>query len=154
MYTNKLIDAYKEQMNYVQYKQIAPDLGISPQMLTDVRKGRTYLKENQILMLAEAIGEDKEKALIGLAMDKAKTHEAQTLWQNIGKKFNGLGLSSISMACAGLALVIASPQEPLYQCALCDVMLNNVSYRLHIHPFDYQGIYDELSKNEQELRFS
>ncbi|WP_254912827.1 DUF3693 domain-containing protein [Vibrio parahaemolyticus] len=23
------------------------------------------------------------------------------------------------MACAGLALVIASPQEPLYQCALC-----------------------------------
>lgn len=38
--------------------------------------------------------------------------------------------------------------------ALCDVMLNNVSYQLHIHPFDYQGIYDELSKNEQELRFS
>lgn len=37
---------------------------------------------------------------------------------------------------------------------LCDVMLNNVSYQLHIHPFDYQGIYDELSKNEQELRFS
>ncbi|TOQ69433.1 DUF3693 domain-containing protein [Vibrio parahaemolyticus] len=23
------------------------------------------------------------------------------------------------MVCAGLALVIASPQEPLYQCALC-----------------------------------
>ncbi|PIB17236.1 bacteriophage protein [Vibrio rotiferianus CAIM 577 = LMG 21460] len=90
MYTNQLIDAYKKQMKYVQYKQIAPDLGISPQMLTDVRKGRTYLKENQILMLAEAIGEDKEKALIGLAMDKAKTHEAQTLWQSIGKKFNGL----------------------------------------------------------------
>ncbi|HCG9214668.1 TPA: hypothetical protein NJ617_003908 [Vibrio parahaemolyticus] len=154
MYTNKLIDAYKEQMNYIQYKQIAHDLGVSPQMLTEVKKGRSYLNENQILMLAEAIGEDKEKALIGLAMDKAKTHEAQTLWQNIGKKFNGLGLSSISMACAGLALVIASPQEPLHQCALCDVMLNNVSYQLHIHPFDYQGIYDELSKNEQELRFS
>lgn len=90
MYTNKLIDAYKEQMNYVQYKQIAPDLGISPQMLTDVRKGRTYLKENQILMLADAVGEDKEKALIGLAMDKAKTHEAQTLWQNIGKSLTDL----------------------------------------------------------------
>ncbi|HAS6907795.1 TPA: hypothetical protein I7285_21750 [Vibrio parahaemolyticus] len=119
MYTNKLIDAYKEQMNYIQYKQIAHDLGVSPQMLTEVRKGRSYLNENQILMLAETIGEDKEKALIGLAMDKAKTHEAQTLWQNIGKKFNGLGLSSISMVCAGLALVIASPQEPLLQCALC-----------------------------------
>ncbi|EOG6153557.1 DUF3693 domain-containing protein [Vibrio parahaemolyticus] len=118
MYTNKLLDAYKDKMNYVQYKQIAHDLGVSPQMITEVRKGRTFLNENQILMLADAVGEDKEKALIGLAMDKAKTHEAQTLWQNIGKKFNGLGLSSISMACAGLALVIASPQEPLYQCAL------------------------------------
>ncbi len=44
--------------------------------------------------------------------------------------------------------------KPYPWCALCDVMLNNVSYQLHIHPFDYQGIYDELSKNEQELRFS
>nr|WP_267490928.1 DUF3693 domain-containing protein [Vibrio parahaemolyticus] len=72
----------------------------------------------------------------------------------MAKKFEILGLSSISITCAELALVIASPQEPLHQCALCDVMLNKVSYRLHIHPFDYQGLYDELSKNEQELRFS
>ncbi|MBE4431608.1 hypothetical protein HJ019_23530 [Vibrio parahaemolyticus] len=148
MYTNKLIDAYKEQMNYVQYKQIAPDLGISPQMLTDVRKGRTYLKENQILMLAEAIGEDKEKALIGLAMDKAKTHEAQTLWQNIGKKFNGLGLSSISMACAGLALVIASPQEPLYQCALWALMLNTIAYAYPIKCLSFEGQFNEVSRND------
>ena len=118
MYTNQLIDAYKEQMKYVQYKQIAPDLGISPQMLTDVRKGRTYLKENQILMLAEAIGEDKEKALVGLALDKAKTYEAQTLWTNIAKKFNGLGLASISMACAGFALAFSSPVGSSIQCAL------------------------------------
>ncbi|HCH5315237.1 TPA: hypothetical protein NKY78_000694 [Vibrio parahaemolyticus] len=119
MYTNQLIDAYKEQMKYVQYKQIAPDLGISPQMLTDVRKGRTYLKENQILMLAEAIGEDKEKALVGLALDKAKSCEAQTLWTNIAKKFNGLGLASISMACTGFAVAFSSPVESSIQCALC-----------------------------------
>ncbi|MCG9703276.1 DUF3693 domain-containing protein [Vibrio natriegens] len=111
MYTNQLLDAYKETMKYVQYKQIAHDLGVSPQMLTEVRKGRSYLNEKQILMLAEAIGEDKEKALVGLAMDKAKTYEAQELWHSIGKKFNGLGLSSISMACAGLAVVFASPIE-------------------------------------------
>ncbi|CAH1550513.1 DUF3693 domain-containing protein [Vibrio rotiferianus] len=101
-----------------QNKQIAPDLGISPQMLTDVRKGRTYLKENQIHLLAEAIGEDKEKALVGLALDKAKTYEAQTLWTNIAKKFNGLGLTGISMACGGLVMVISSPSESLLQCAL------------------------------------
>ncbi|ELB2253666.1 hypothetical protein QNS24_003051 [Vibrio parahaemolyticus] len=78
----------------------------------------------------------------------------KAVWKGISKKFDWFGISRFSMVCAGLALVIASPQEPLLQYALCDVMLNNVSYQLHIHPFDYQGIYDELSKNEQELRFS
>ncbi|EGU47030.1 bacteriophage f237 ORF10 [Vibrio ichthyoenteri ATCC 700023] len=119
MYTNKLIDAYKEQMNYVQYKQIAHDLGVSPQMITEVRKGRTYLNENQMLMLADAVGEDKEKALIGLALDKAKTHEAQQTWAAIAKKFNGLGLSSISMASGGLALLMYTPKQALAQCVLC-----------------------------------
>ncbi|HCH0948661.1 TPA: hypothetical protein NKP42_003206 [Vibrio parahaemolyticus] len=37
----------------------------------------------------------------------------------MAKKFDRLGLSSISITCAEFALVIASPQEPLYQCALC-----------------------------------
>lgn len=150
MYTNQLIDAYKKQMNYVQYKQIAHDLGVSPQMLTDVRKGRTYLKENQMLMLADAVGEDKEKALVGLAMDKAKTYEAQELWTNIAKKFNGLGLSSISMICGMFAVTLVSK----VQCVLCCVMLNDVSYQLHIQPFNYKVVYDALSENDKELRFS
>ncbi|ENJ1521140.1 hypothetical protein AB0522_000078 [Vibrio parahaemolyticus] len=42
----------------------------------------------------------------------------KAVWEGIAKKFNGLGLSGISMACTGLAVVIASPQELLYQCAL------------------------------------
>ncbi|ENM5748537.1 hypothetical protein V4V47_003683 [Vibrio mimicus] len=114
MYTKQLIDAYKEKMNYVQYKQIAHDLGVSPQMITEVRKGRTYLTENQILMLADAVGEDKEKALIGLAMDKAKSHEAQTLWHSIAKKYKGLGLQGLSMAYVGMAVY----NETISQCAL------------------------------------
>lgn len=150
MYTNQLLDAYKKQMNYVQYKQIAHDLGVSPQMLTDIRKGRNFLKEHQVLMLADAIGEDKEKALVGLAMDKAKSYEAQTLWHSIGKKFNGLGLSSISMVCGLLALAnLVTSKFALYR-----VMLNDVSYQLHIQPFNYKVVYDALSENEQELRFS
>ncbi|MBE4124295.1 hypothetical protein HJ112_18170, partial [Vibrio parahaemolyticus] len=48
-------------------------------------------------------------------MDKAKTYEAQTLWHSIGKKFNGLGLSSISMACGVFALTILEQAK----CALC-----------------------------------
>ncbi|MFV8462081.1 DUF3693 domain-containing protein [Vibrio campbellii] len=119
MYTKKLIDAYKEHMNYVQYKQVASDLGISTQMLTDIRKDRAFLKENQVLMLADVVGEDKEKALVGLALDKAKTYEAQTLWNSIAKKYNGLGLTSISMTCAGLALMAATPNKALANCVLC-----------------------------------
>ncbi|HBN6202225.1 TPA: hypothetical protein L3M66_000775 [Vibrio parahaemolyticus] len=37
----------------------------------------------------------------------------KAVWEGIAKKFNGLRLSGISMASAGLALVIASPQESL-----------------------------------------
>ncbi|EHU5174673.1 hypothetical protein KY945_003255 [Vibrio parahaemolyticus] len=37
----------------------------------------------------------------------------------MAKKFDRLGLSNISITCAELALVIASPQEPLYRCVLC-----------------------------------
>ncbi|TXN19002.1 hypothetical protein FVP01_03740 [Vibrio parahaemolyticus] len=42
----------------------------------------------------------------------------KAVWEGTTKKFNGLGLSGISMACTGLALVIASPQESPLQCAL------------------------------------
>ncbi|EMV2055746.1 hypothetical protein AABM02_003283 [Vibrio parahaemolyticus] len=43
----------------------------------------------------------------------------------MAKKFNGLGLSGISMACAGFAVVFTSPLEPLHQCALwVSVMLS------------------------------
>ncbi|NOI20773.1 hypothetical protein F0223_21350 [Vibrio coralliilyticus] len=124
MYTNNLIEAYKEHMKYVQYKQIAHELGISPQMLTEVRKGRTYLKENQILMMAEAVGEDKEKALIGLAADKAKTFESQALWSSIAKKFDGLGLRNISLAVSGLAVVFANEIGVKAQFALLRLMFN------------------------------
>ncbi|HCM0709763.1 TPA: hypothetical protein N2743_001213 [Vibrio parahaemolyticus] len=50
----------------------------------------------------------------------------KAVWEGIAKKFNGLGLSGISMACTGLALMISSPQEPLLQCALCRLMFNKL----------------------------
>ncbi len=119
MYTEKLIDAYKEHMNYIQYKQVASDLGISVQMLTEIRKGRAFLKENLALMIADQIGEEQETVLIGLAADKAKTPQEQALWANIAKKFNGRGLQGISMACGGLVMWIGSPSEAIAKCALC-----------------------------------
>ncbi|MGG5575207.1 DUF3693 domain-containing protein [Vibrio diazotrophicus] len=115
MYTNQLIDAYKSHMKFVQYKQVAHELGISVQMLTDIRKGRAYLKENLAFFIAEQIGEDKEKVLVGLASDKAKTHEEQILWHSIGKKFNGRGLTTISMSCGAIAATL----EPIRDYVLC-----------------------------------
>ncbi len=118
MYTNQLLDAYKSHMKFVQYKQVAHELGISVQMLTEIRKGRAYLKENKALFIAEQIGEDKERVLVGLASDKAKTYEEQALWNNIAKKFNTQGLSSISMACAGL-LALNPFISKFALCTLC-----------------------------------
>lgn len=119
MYINQLIDAYKEKKNYIQDKQIAHDLGISTQKLSNIRQGSRYLTENEALFLAEEVGADKEMVLVYLAADKAKTYEAQTLWNNIAKKFNGRGLQRISMICGGLILWIGSPSEALAQCVLC-----------------------------------
>ncbi|MGL5466829.1 MAG: DUF3693 domain-containing protein [Shewanella sp.] len=104
MYTSNLIDAYKSHMKFIQYKQVAHQLGLSPQMLADIRNGRAYLKENLALIIASEIGEDKEKVLIGLAADRAKSPEEQAIWKQIAKKYNGLGLQGLSMAYAGMAL--------------------------------------------------
>ncbi|EJE8580625.1 hypothetical protein QRL21_001435 [Vibrio vulnificus] len=104
MYINQLLDAYKNAKNYIQDKQIAHDLGISVQKLSGIRNGERYLTENEALFLAKEVGADTETVLVYLAADKAKSYEAQQAWKNIAKKYNGLGLTSISMAYGAFAL--------------------------------------------------
>ncbi|MFB9136831.1 DUF3693 domain-containing protein [Vibrio olivae] len=118
MYINKLLDAYKEQKSYIQDKQIAHDLGVSTQKLSDIRNGRRYLTESEALFLAKEVGEDTETALVFLAADKAKSFEAQEAWKNITKKFERLGLSRISAAYVGLTVAFATHVESLSQYAL------------------------------------
>ncbi|HCE2377489.1 TPA: hypothetical protein NGT76_002005 [Vibrio parahaemolyticus] len=72
----------------------------------------------------------------------------KAVWEGIAKKFNGLGLSGISMACTGLALVIASPQEPLLQCALYLLMLNTIAYVYLIKCLSFEGLFNEVSRND------
>ncbi|EIJ0947727.1 TPA: hypothetical protein I7732_21585 [Vibrio vulnificus] len=119
MYTNELLDAYKKAKNYIQDKQVAHDLGLSRQKISAIRNGARYLTESEALFIAEEIGADAETVLVYLAADKAKTHKAQQAWANIAKKYNGLGLRGISIACGGLAMWIGSPTEALVKCALC-----------------------------------
>ncbi|EJE4205045.1 DUF3693 domain-containing protein [Vibrio parahaemolyticus] len=118
MYQSKLLDAYKKAQNYVQDKQIAADLNVQASRISEMRKGKRYISDSEAVFLAKASGIDPEIALLGCHADRNDNPEIRGMWENIAKKFDGLGLSGISMACAGLALVIASPQESLLQCAL------------------------------------
>ncbi|NOI85002.1 DUF3693 domain-containing protein [Vibrio sp. 99K-1] len=119
MYQNKLLDAYKEAQNYVQDKQIAHDLALSRQKISAIRSGARYLTETEALFIAERIGLSEEEVLVYLAADRSKNHKAQQAWQNIAKKFNGLNMSGISMACGGLALWMMPTQDALANCVLC-----------------------------------
>ncbi|EHK2864370.1 hypothetical protein K6675_003162 [Vibrio parahaemolyticus] len=72
----------------------------------------------------------------------------KAVWEGIAKKFNGLGLSGISMACTGLAVVIASPQEPLLQCALCLLMFNMVIHSFETLTYCFERQLNEMAPNE------
>ncbi len=52
------------------------------------------------------------------------------------------------MVCTGLALVIASPQEPLLQCALYLLMLNAIAYVSLIKCLSFEGLFNEVSRND------
>ncbi|HGF4952747.1 TPA: DUF3693 domain-containing protein [Vibrio parahaemolyticus] len=118
MYTAELINAYKKAKNYVQDKQVAHDLNLDPPKISKIRKGVRQLTDEEAVFLAHGAGIDPEIALLGCHADRNENPAIKSMWESIAKKFNGLGLSGISMACTGLALVIASPQESLLQCAL------------------------------------
>ncbi|MGR5558159.1 DUF3693 domain-containing protein [Vibrio fortis] len=118
MYQEKILNAYKEAQNYVQDKQIAHDLGITPQKICKIRTGERYLTETEALFLAEKIGLSEEEVLVYLAADRSKNYKAQMAWKNIAKKFDGLGLSRISMVCGSFTLWILQAKEQLIGCVL------------------------------------
>ncbi|HCE2679409.1 TPA: hypothetical protein NGU92_000849 [Vibrio parahaemolyticus] len=66
----------------------------------------------------------------------------------MAKKFNGLGSSGISMACAGFAVVFTSPLEPLHQCALWAPILNVIAYAHPIKCLSFEGQFNEVSRND------
>ncbi|MEZ9720899.1 DUF3693 domain-containing protein [Vibrio splendidus] len=100
-------------------KQIAHDLALSRQKISAIRSGARYLTETEALFIAERIGLSEEEVLVYLAADRSKNHKAQVAWQNIAKKFNGLNMSGVSMACGGLVLWMMPTQDAIAQCVLC-----------------------------------
>ena len=119
MYQNDLLDAYKKAKNYIQDKQIAHDLNLPRQRIGEMRKGTRYISDSEAVFLAESAGIDPEMALLGCHVDRNENPEIKQLWEHIAKKCNGLGLKAISMTCAGLVLMTATPNKALAQCVLC-----------------------------------
>ena len=118
MYQSELLDAYKKAQNYVQDKQIAADLNVQASRISEMRKGKRYISDSEAVFLAKASGIDPEIALLGCHADRNENPEIRGMWENIAKKYKGLGLAGISMACAGFAVAFSSPMGSSIQCAL------------------------------------
>ncbi|KHT63733.1 antirepressor [Photobacterium gaetbulicola] len=118
MYQNQLIDAYKTAKNYIQDKQVAHDLGIPKQRISEYRNGKRHMSDTQAIFLAENANIDIHEALIYLAADKAKDHKAQQAWQDITAKLSNQGFRGLVLGLTGfLALVPTTSQYAL--CTLC-----------------------------------
>ena len=119
MYQSNLLDAYKKAQNYVQDKQIAHDLNIQPSRISEMRKGKRYISDNEAVFLAENAGIDPELALLGCHADRNDNPQVKQLWESIAKKCDGLGLSRISMACGSFTLWMLQAKEQAIDCVLC-----------------------------------
>ncbi|ENM5788814.1 hypothetical protein V4V45_000637 [Vibrio mimicus] len=119
MYANQLLDAYKQAKNYIQDKQIAHDLNLQPSMISKMRNGVRYISDDEAIFLAENSGIDPELALLGVHADRNENPTIKAYWERIAKKYNGLGLQGLSMACGALVLSYDAHSEAIFNCALC-----------------------------------
>ncbi|MFA0712563.1 DUF3693 domain-containing protein [Vibrio splendidus] len=119
MYQSNLLDAYKKAQNYIQDKQIAHDLNIQPSRISEMRKGRRYISDNEAVFLAENAGIDPKLALLGCHADRNENPQIKELWEHMAKKFDGLGLSRISMVCGTFSLWMIQAKEQIINCVLC-----------------------------------
>ncbi len=117
MYQNKLLDSYKQAKNYVQDKQIAHDLGITPAKVSKIRSGERFLSETEALYIASELNLSTAEVLLYLAADRSKNVKAQETWDSLIKKFSSQGmikLHSVTLIGTGLATLLTSKIE----CAL------------------------------------
>ena len=118
MYANELLDTYKKAKNYVQDKQIAHDLNLSPQKISNIRKGIRYMTDEEAVFLAEQAGIDPELALLGCHADRNENPRIKQLWEHIAKKQNRLGLKAITMSYAVFSVANISDFQHSIKCAL------------------------------------
>lgn len=157
MYQSNLLDAYKKAQNYVQDKQIAHDLNIQPSRISEMRKGKRYISDNEAVFLAENAGIDPELALLGCHADRNDNPQVKQLWESIAKKCDGLGLSRISMTCGSFSLWMLQANGQVADFVLRLIMSNEISYIDNLvlyKPFHNERVMYALPKDDQELHFS
>ncbi|OOF11109.1 hypothetical protein BZG82_05710, partial [Salinivibrio sp. PR5] len=108
MFHSELLDAYKKAKNYTQDKQIAPDLGVTPSNISEMRKGKRYLTEKSAVILAKGAGLNIEEVLVKVAADRAKTEQTKKAWENVLGKLHSQGLQSIQGLSLGLMVLALS----------------------------------------------
>ncbi len=119
MYQNLLIDAYKKAQNYQQDQQIALDLDIPKQRISDYRKGKRYMSDEQAIFLAEKSKIAPELALIGCHVDRSKSVISKEVWERMAKKFSKYGLQRLSMSYGAIVMTMYINQQPITKCVLC-----------------------------------
>lgn len=119
MYQNLLIEAYKKAQNYEQDQQIAVDLDIPKQRISDFRKGKRYMSDEQAIFLAEKTKIAPELALIGCHVDRSKSVISKEVWERMAKKFSKYGLQRFSMGYGAIVMGYGMIQQSINQCALC-----------------------------------
>lgn len=118
MYANELLNLYKEAKNYTQDKQIASDLKLSQQKISNIRNERRQLSDNEAIFLAEALNLDIKTVLVKLAADKADNNKAKQAWLEIAKKIKGQNYQVYSAVLAALTYSLEPSVQSNVKCAL------------------------------------
>ncbi len=118
MYQNLLIEAYKKAQNYEQDQQIAVDLDIPKQRISDFRKGKRYMSDEQAIFLAEKTKIAPELALIGCHVDRSKSVISKEVWERMAKKFSKYGLQRFSMSYGAIVMGYSVFQQSINDCVL------------------------------------
>lgn len=119
MYQTKLLDCYKTAKNYIQDKQIAHDLGLPKQRISEMRSGKRYMTDVQAVFLAKECNLDEKEALIGVHADRTKNSEIKHLWDEIAKKLHSQGFQTFSLGFMALVIASNSDIRVIAQYALC-----------------------------------
>lgn len=125
MYQTKLLDSYKTAKNYIQDKQIAADLGLPKQRISEMRTGRRYLSDTEAVFLAQECNIDPKEALIGVHADRTQNSSIKALWNEIAKKLNSQGFQTFGIGFSAISLAGFGQFRAIAQCALWSFMLNS-----------------------------